>query len=183
MIIPLSCYMRSIVAGIEVDEIETSGDAVKKFRPNPKIKPPRRQPSTKNKSQRSDYMKEYMREYRGDGKDYQKVPDKVKKWRRKQKKKFKVQKKEGFNTKLEAEKMYQKWTGSPDFEKANKIMSRRFPHYNQKPNESKKAAEMLLKSFASWLKADPVYGRGGELSEYYGSVIEAARPKIHAGIT
>jgi hypothetical protein len=68
---------------------ETEGDMVKKFQPAPKQKPPRRQPAVKNKSNRSDYMKEYMTEYRGEGKDYQKVPDKVKKFRAEQKKRLK----------------------------------------------------------------------------------------------
>ena len=46
------------------------GDVVKeiKFRPTPKLKPPRRRPRGKNKSQRSDYMQEYMQEYRQEGK-------------------------------------------------------------------------------------------------------------------
>jgi hypothetical protein len=68
---------------------ETQGDMVKKFIPPPKQKPPRRRPAIKNKSNRSDYMKEYMTEYRGEGKDYQKVPDKVKKFRIEQRKRLK----------------------------------------------------------------------------------------------
>jgi hypothetical protein len=66
------------------------GEVTIKFREQPKIKPPRRRPSIKNKSQRSDYMKEYMHEYREEkGKDYQKMPDKVKKWRRRKRKALK----------------------------------------------------------------------------------------------
>ena len=74
-------HIRDIVA------LLPEGEVTFKFREQPKIKPPRRRPSIKNKSQRSDYMKEYMHEYRGEkGKDYQKMPDKVKKWRRRQRK-------------------------------------------------------------------------------------------------
>jgi hypothetical protein len=32
-------------------------------------------------------MKNYMREYRGEGKDYQKMPEAIKKWRREQRSK------------------------------------------------------------------------------------------------
>ena len=51
----------------------------KKFRKSPKIKAPRRNPSTSNKTDQSDYMKNYMKNYRGEGKDYQKLPEAVKK--------------------------------------------------------------------------------------------------------
>jgi hypothetical protein len=61
------------------------GDVVHKFKPDPELKPPRRQPEHMNESQRSDYMKEYMKDYRGEkGKDYQKMPRNIKKFRRKQ---------------------------------------------------------------------------------------------------
>lgn len=79
----ISEIIRDIVAGLE------DGEVVKKFKPAPKIKPPRREPDVKTKSNRSDYMKNYMQEYREDGKDYQKVPEKVKEYRREQKKKMK----------------------------------------------------------------------------------------------
>ena len=65
-----------------------------KFRVDPKIKPPRRKPSVVNKSQRSDYMKKYIKDYREEGKDYQKIPEKIKELRKKQrteiKKKFDI---------------------------------------------------------------------------------------------
>lgn len=80
---PISEIIRNIIADME------EGDVVKKFKPAPKIKPPRREPDVKTKSNRSDYMKNYMKEYREEGKDYQKVPEKVKEYRRKQKKKKK----------------------------------------------------------------------------------------------
>lgn len=81
----LSDLLRSIQAFLDSPE----GDVKKHFRESPKIKPPRRNPSIKNKSNREDYMKLYMREYREEGKDYQKVPEKLKEWRREQKKKLK----------------------------------------------------------------------------------------------
>jgi len=60
-------------------------EVVKKFVPLPEQKPPRRRRKFKNKSNRSDYMKTYMQKYRKeDGKDYQKVPAKVKKFRAEQ---------------------------------------------------------------------------------------------------
>lgn len=65
------------------------GDVTKKFREEPKVKPPRRQPAVVNKSHRDDYSKNYMREYRQDGKDYQKIPEKIKELHKKQKKKKK----------------------------------------------------------------------------------------------
>lgn len=79
----ISNYLRSIISRLPAPE----GDVVKKFIPSPKVKPPRRTPSLKNKSNRSDYMKLYMRDYREEGKDYQKLPEKVKEYRREQKKK------------------------------------------------------------------------------------------------
>jgi hypothetical protein len=69
-------------------DLNDGGDIRKKFYTEPKIKPPRRNPSTMNKSDAPGYMKDYMKEYRGDGKDYQKMPDKVKQYRREQRKKF-----------------------------------------------------------------------------------------------
>jgi hypothetical protein len=72
------------------------GEVVKKFIPTPKQKPPRRRPGIKNKSNRSDYMKEYMTDYRKEqGKDFQKTPDAVKKFRAEQRKRLK----EKFNLK------------------------------------------------------------------------------------
>jgi len=65
------------------------GDVVKKVYTEPKVKPPRREESISNKTNRSDFSKNYMRDYRQEGKDYQRSPDKVKEFRRKQRKKFK----------------------------------------------------------------------------------------------
>jgi hypothetical protein len=70
--------------------VEPEGEVVKKFLPTPKQKPPRRKPGVKNKSNRTDYMQQYMTEYRKDqGKDYQKIPDAVKKYRAEQRKRLK----------------------------------------------------------------------------------------------
>jgi len=80
MILSISEKLRDLAA------TGPGGEIVKKFLKQPKIKPPRRQPSVKNKSDRSDYMKEFMTEYREEGKDYQKKPEKLKKFRREQKK-------------------------------------------------------------------------------------------------
>ena len=78
----ISNYIRYIAAGME-------GDIVHKIKLPPKIKPPRRRPAVKNKSQRSDYMKNFMKTYREDGKDYQKMPSSIKKMRRDQRKRLK----------------------------------------------------------------------------------------------
>lgn len=73
------------------------GEVTHKPKATPKVKPKRRQPSYKNKTQQSTYMKEYMEDYRGEqGKDYQKVPDKVKKFRAEQRARLK----EKFNLKV-----------------------------------------------------------------------------------
>jgi hypothetical protein len=71
------------------------GDVTKKFRAEPKVKPPRRQPAVDNKSHRTDYMKNYMKEYRDEGKDYQKIPEKIKELHKKQKKEHKEKKMSG----------------------------------------------------------------------------------------
>ena len=63
------------------------GEVVVKFKAQPKVKPPRRKSPVKNESNRTDYMKLYMKEYRSEeGKDYQKMPDKIKELRKKQRK-------------------------------------------------------------------------------------------------
>jgi hypothetical protein len=80
----ISAYILEIVSAINPE-----GDIVKKYNPIPKIKPKRRSPSFKNKSNRSDYSQKYMQEYREEGKDYQKVPDKIKKFRKEQQKRLK----------------------------------------------------------------------------------------------
>lgn len=86
----LSNLLRFIVADLSEP---AQGEIVTKYREAPKHKPPRRRPSVKNKSNRTDYMKLYMKKYREDGNDYQKVPEKVKEWRREQKKKLEESKK------------------------------------------------------------------------------------------
>jgi len=78
-------HLRNIVTFLELPE----GDVQKKVYTEPLIKPPRRNPSIDNKSNRSDYMKNYMKNYREQGKDYQRIPEKVKHFRRQQRKKFK----------------------------------------------------------------------------------------------
>ena len=75
-------------------DLENEGDIVKKFRAKPKIKPPRREPAVKNKSNRSDYMKNYMEDYREEGKDYQRKPELIKKLRKKQRQHSKKKKME-----------------------------------------------------------------------------------------
>jgi hypothetical protein len=65
-------------------------DIKKKFLKSPNIKPPRRKPSVMNESAQGDYMKNYMHDYRKEeGKDYQKVPPSVKKYRADQRKRLK----------------------------------------------------------------------------------------------
>jgi len=83
--------MRTSIPDIIREMVEAStGEVVKKFKAAPLIKPPRRKPSLKNKSERDDYMKNYMQDYRGEkGKDYQKTPDAIKELRRKQKESLK----------------------------------------------------------------------------------------------
>jgi hypothetical protein len=73
-----------------VRRVMAGEDIKKKFVVSPKIKPPRRKPSVMNDSARGDYMKEYMQDYRKEqGKDYQKVPPAVKKFRAEQRKRLK----------------------------------------------------------------------------------------------
>jgi hypothetical protein len=83
----LAKHLKNIVSFLPSDE----GEIKKKIYPEPKIKPPRRNPSIRNKSDASGYMKEYMQEYRGEGKNLQKTPDKIKQYRRQQRKKLKEQ--------------------------------------------------------------------------------------------
>jgi hypothetical protein len=64
------------------------GDIKKKIYETPRIKPPRRNPSVDNKSNRCDYMKNYMKEYREQGQDYQKMPEKMKQFRLQQRRKL-----------------------------------------------------------------------------------------------
>jgi hypothetical protein len=77
----LSEYIRLLVAALP------EGEIVKKFHLEPKIKPPRRRPSLKNKTDDAHYMRDYMKEYQQEGKGYQKIPERVKEWRREQRKK------------------------------------------------------------------------------------------------
>lgn len=87
--------METIANKIRELAVNLEGDIVKKFRVSPSLKPPRRRPSIHNKTNRSDYSRNYMRKYREEGKDYQKIPDAVKKFRAEQRKHFK----EHFNLK------------------------------------------------------------------------------------
>ena len=80
----ISDALRDVSAFLDPAEVEIKT----KYRPNPKVKPPRRRSPVKNKSNRTDYSKKYMREYREDGKDYQKKPENLKKLRRDQKKRL-----------------------------------------------------------------------------------------------
>jgi len=65
------------------------GDVIVKFRPEPKIKPKRRRPGFQNKTQDPHYQRDYKRDdsYRDRG--YQKIPDKMKKWRAEQRRRLK----------------------------------------------------------------------------------------------
>ena len=63
---------------------------VKKFRPAPGAKPARRRPTFQNLSDRSTYHRDYKRRQREEGKDYQKVPEDVKTWRREQRKRLEL---------------------------------------------------------------------------------------------
>lgn len=83
MLIHLADVLRLIA--VKADDSEV----VKKFRPEPGIKPARRKPSFQSKSNQSHYQRDYKREQQEQGKGYQKVPDEVKKWRREQRKKLK----------------------------------------------------------------------------------------------
>lgn len=86
--------------------LTNEGEVVKKFKAKPKEKPPRRNPSIQNDSNRLDYMKNYMTVYREDGKDYQKKPEKIKELRKIQRQRLKKKKLltgnvgVGFNTPL-----------------------------------------------------------------------------------
>jgi hypothetical protein len=84
-------HLREIVGLMDFPE----GEVQKKNYPDPLNKPPRRNPSVNNKSNRSDYMQNYMKDYREKGKDYQKMTDKLKKYRREQRKKHKEKLKAG----------------------------------------------------------------------------------------
>jgi len=81
---PISNLLRDLVLATRPD-----GEVKKKPIPMPKIKPPRRNPAIKNVSSKPEYSREYMKEYREEGKDYQKVPEEVSRFRREQKKRLK----------------------------------------------------------------------------------------------
>lgn len=85
MLKSVASLVREVTALMDMPE----GDAVKKIFKVPLVKPPRQKGVTENKTNRTDFSKNYMREYRQQGKDYQKAPDKVKEFRRNQRKKFK----------------------------------------------------------------------------------------------
>ena len=80
MILSIHEYIRKFAKDVP------EGDVTKKFRAQPKIKPPRRKSPVQNESNRTDYMQVYMEGYREEGKDYQKMPQKIKDLRKKQKK-------------------------------------------------------------------------------------------------
>lgn len=80
MILSIHEYIRKFAKDVP------EGDVTKKFRAAPKVKPPRRKSPVQNKSNRTDYMQVYMEGYREEGKDYQKMPQKIKDLRKKQKK-------------------------------------------------------------------------------------------------
>ena len=80
MILSVHEYIRKIAKDVP------EGDVTKKFRAAPKVKPPRRKSPVQNESNRTDYMQVYMEGYREEGKDYQKMPQKIKDLRKKQKK-------------------------------------------------------------------------------------------------
>jgi hypothetical protein len=79
----ISGLIRGITALMDMPE----GDVVKKVFKIPLVKPSRQEGPAK--AYRTDFSKNYMREYRQNGKDYQRAPDKLKEFRRKQRKKFK----------------------------------------------------------------------------------------------
>lgn len=84
------CTIHEIIRRFAMEMSE--GEVVKKFKAQPKEKPPRRRPSVQNISNRTDYMKNYMEKYRKeDGKDYQKIPKLIRELRKKQKKQKKMQ--------------------------------------------------------------------------------------------
>jgi len=89
---PISNLIRDLVLATKPD-----GEIKKIHHPSPDVKPPRRQSPIKNVTSKPEYAREYMEEYRENGKDYQKVPDEVRKFRREQKKRLKEKLKLSFN--------------------------------------------------------------------------------------
>lgn len=65
------------------------GDIAVKFHPEPKFKPKRRRPGFRNKTQDPHYQRDYKRMDEYKDREYQKVPDKVKKWRAEQRDRLK----------------------------------------------------------------------------------------------
>lgn len=174
---PISEHLRRLALEME----EPEGDVVFKKKRTPWIKPPRRNPSTSNKSNRSDYMQKYMKKYRDDeGKSYQKIPPKLKEFRKKQRQELK--KEAGINLNREAEKWYQAFINSGPGKRAYKEMRKKFPDYNS--GQHKKATEFLFDIFIPWLdKEEKKYRKGGELAEFRDEVAHRVKTKIRAGIT
>lgn len=149
------------------------GEVVKKFRPEPRVKPPRRRPSMMNKTDDAHYMRNYMREYQQEGKGYQKVPEKVKEWRREQRKKSQI------NFEKEAEKWYQVFIKSPEGQAIYKKAYARFPDYNNK--QSEKATDFVFEEFMPWLKkSEPKFSK--EWSDYFDEISHRIKAKIREGL-
>lgn len=164
----ISDYLRNIYAGISV---EVSGDVVRKFRPMPKIKRPRRNSPTKNRTDQDDYYTKKQREHREDT-GTAKVPEKVKEWRKKQKKESQV------NINKEAGKLYQVFIKTPIF----KRILKKYPNYNNQ--QYRQATSALFQAFQEWMKKyDKKYAKGGEYQEYANEVAHLVKTKIRAGIT
>ena len=83
MLKTVASLVREVTAIMDLPE----GDIVKKIFKVPEKNPPRAKGPAR--AYKTDFSKNYMKEYRQNGKDYQKAPDKVKEFRRKQRKKFK----------------------------------------------------------------------------------------------
>lgn len=177
MIRSLADEVRKVALEMEAPE----GDVVRKKKKAPEIKPPRRNPSTSNKSDRTDYMQKYMEKYRSDeGKSYQKIPESVKEFRKKQRQKAK--KIARVHLEREAEKLYQTFWQCPEGKALYKAMEKKYPDYNN--NQCKQATEFLFKKFMPWLeKAEPKFAKGGEWAEYKDEVGHRVKTKIRAGIT
>lgn len=155
------------------------GDVIRKKQKTPEVKPPRRNPSTSNKSNRSDYMKNYMESYRDDeGKSYQKMPPEVKEFRKKQKQKAK--KIAQIHIEREAEEWYQRFWQSREGKEIYEAMKKKYPGYNNKQYRT----EFLFERFMPWLKkAEPKFAKNGEWAEYLDEIAHRVKTKIRAGIT
>lgn len=161
---------------------EPEGDVLWKKRKTPWIKPPRRNPSTSNKSNRSDYMQKYMEKYRSDeGKSYQKMTPQIKEFRKKQRQKMK-KKESGVDLERDSEKWYQSFIESAPGKRAYKEMRKKYPDYNS--GQSEQATEFLFKVFVPWLeKSEDSFSRSGDLSGFKDELVHRVKTKLRAGIT